>query len=98
MNPPQPPDPIVVTYELYVVDHPSPQNSRSPCPAMMYPQNINVYGLLESSPPGNNDKKNTFLYLISARFVADKNRLSSVTCFCGFPEDLQKDFSKIGQN
>ncbi len=31
---PQPPDPIVVTYELYVVDPPSPQNSRGPCPTM----------------------------------------------------------------
>ena len=35
--PPQPPDPIVVTFELYVVDPPpSPQNSRGPCPAMRH--------------------------------------------------------------
>ncbi len=35
MNPPQPPDPIGVTYKLSEVDPPpSPQNSRGPCPAM----------------------------------------------------------------
>ncbi len=40
---PQPPDPIVVTYELYEVEPPpppSPQNSRGPCPAMSPPRHF----------------------------------------------------------
>ena len=41
-DPLQPPDPMVVMYELYVVETPplSSQNSRGPCLAMVLLQNI----------------------------------------------------------